>query len=69
MEEFEKVLKSHTWTEESTIRVLLNSNNKSTIKEILPRIRKYTNAVVINYQEDLQTIAQIYIGDRTITLA
>ncbi len=69
MEEFEKVLKSHTWTEESTIRVLLNSNNKGTIKEILPRIRKYTNAVVINYQEDLQTVAQIYIGDRTITLA
>jgi len=69
MEEFEKVLKSHNWTDESTIRVLLNSNNKSTIKEILPRIRKYTNAVIIHYQEDLQTMAQIYIGDRTVTLA
>jgi len=69
MEEFEKVLKSHTWTEESIIKVLLNSNNKSTIKEILPKIRKYTNAVVIHYQEDLQTLALIHIGDRTVTLA
>lgn len=69
MEEFEKVLKSHNWTDESTIKVLLNSNNKSSIKEILPKIRKYTNAVVIHYQEDLQTLAQIHIGDRTVTLA
>lgn len=69
MEEFEKVLKSHNWTDESTIKVLLNSNNKSSIKEILPTIRKYTNAVVIHYKDDLQTLAQIHIGDRTITLA
>lgn len=69
MEEFEKVLKAHTWTEESIIKILLNSNNKSSIKDILPRVRKYTNAIVIHYRDDLQTLALIHIGDRTITLA
>jgi len=69
MEEFEKMLKSHNWTEESIIKVLLNSNNKGSIKDILPRLRKYSSTIVIHYQEDLQTRALIHIGDRTITLA
>ena len=69
MEEIEKTLKTHSWNEESTIRILLNSNNKSMLKEFLPMFRRYTNAIVINYQEGLAATAMISIGNNTISLA
>jgi len=69
MEEIEKTLKSYKWTEETIIRILLNSNNKTMLKEVLPMIRKYTNAIVINYSQDLNTSALVSIGDDTISLA
>lgn len=69
MEEIEKTLKTHTWNEASTIRILLDSNNKSILKEFLPLFRRYTDAIVINYQEGLAATAMISIGSKTISLA
>ncbi len=68
MEEIEKTLKSHTWTEETMIRILLNSNNKSILKEIMPLLRRYTDTIVINYQEDLANSVSVSIGNNTISL-
>jgi hypothetical protein len=70
MEQVEKELKSFTWTNETIIRVLLNSNTKDeTLKQILPLIRKYTNAIVINYSMNLESAAQVSIGKKIIALA
>lgn len=69
MEEIEKTLRTHTWNEASTIRILLDSNNKSILKEFLPMFRRYTDAIVINYQEGLAATAMISIGTKTISLA
>jgi len=69
MEEIEKTLKTYDWNEDSSIRILLDSNNKSILKEFLPLFRKYTNAIVINYQEGLAATALISIGSQTIFLA
>ncbi|WP_018344049.1 hypothetical protein [Cytophaga aurantiaca] len=69
MEEIEKTLKAYNWNEESTIRILLNSNNKSMLKEFLPLFRRYTDAIIINYQEGLANRAMISIGKNTISLA
>ncbi len=69
MEQIEKELKSFTWTNETIIRILLNSNSKETLKEILPLIRRYTNAIVINYTMDIDTNAQVRIGKKTISLS
>lgn len=69
MEEIEKTLKTHTWNEASTIRILLDSNNKSILKEFLPLFRRYTDAIIINYQEGLAATAMVSIGSKTISLA
>jgi hypothetical protein len=69
MEEIEKTLKTHTWNEASTIRILLDSNNKGILKEFLPLFRRYTDAIVINYQEGLSATAMVSIGTKTISLA
>ncbi|WP_299248876.1 hypothetical protein [uncultured Cytophaga sp.] len=68
MEQIEKELKSFNWTNASVIKILLNSNNKERLKEILPLIRRYTNAIIINYQIDLATTAQVSIGAKTIAV-
>ncbi len=69
MEEIEKTLKSHTWTEDASIKILLNSNSKNVLKEMLPMFRRYTDAIVIHYQTDLVPTAMICIGNNTISLA
>lgn len=69
MEEIEKTLNTHNWNEASSIRILLDSNNKSILKEFIPLFRKYTNAIVINYQEGLAATAMVSIGTKTISLA
>ena len=69
MEQIEKELKSFSWTNESIISILLNSNSKETLKEILPVIRRYTNAIVINYTMNIDTNAQVRIGKKTISLS
>lgn len=69
MEEIEKTLKTHTWNEASTIRILLDSNNKSILNEFLPLFRRYTDAIIINYQEGLAATAMVSIGSKTISLA
>lgn len=69
MEQIEKELKSFAWTNESIISILLNSNSKETLKEILPVIRRYTNAIVINYTMNIDTNAQVRIGKKTISLS
>lgn len=69
MEEIIKTLKTYNWNEESSIRILLNSNNKSILKEFLPLFRQYTNAIVIHYQEGLAATAMVSIGSKTISLA
>ena len=69
MEEIEKTLKSHTWTEDASIKILLNSTNRSILKEMLPMFRRYTNAIVIHYQTDMIPKAMVCIGDNTISLA
>ena len=69
MEEIVKTLKTYNWNEESSIRILLDSNNKGILKEFLPLFRQYTDAIVINYQEGLAARAMISIGKKTISLA
>ncbi len=69
MEEIIKKLETYNWNEESTIRILLNNNNKSLLKEFLPLFRKYTNAIIINYQEGLTSAAKVSIGTYTISIA
>lgn len=69
MEEIEKTLKSFTWTEDASIKILLNSNNRSILKEMLPMFRRYTNAIVIHYQTDLVPTAMVCIGDKTMSVA
>lgn len=69
MEQVEKELKSFKWTNESVIKILMNSNHKESLKEILPLIRRYTNAIIINYKIDLDTTAQVSIGAKTIAIA
>ncbi|HSY60554.1 MAG TPA: hypothetical protein VK796_01710 [Cytophaga sp.] len=69
MEEIVKTLKTYNWNEESSIRILLNSNNKSILKEFLPLFRQYTDAIIINYQEGLAATAMVSIGTKTISLA
>jgi short-subunit dehydrogenase involved in D-alanine esterification of teichoic acids len=69
MEEIEKTLKKHTWNEDSTIHITLNSSCKNMLKEFLPLFRRYTNAIIINYKEGLSTSALINIGNDTIALA
>ena len=76
MEEIVKALKTYNWNEESSIRILLNSNNKSILKEFLPLFRQYTNAIVIHYQEGLDqhrykdnffSLVYFYCGQYTIS--
>jgi hypothetical protein len=69
MEQVEKELKSFKWTNESVIKILMNSNNKESLKDILPLIRRYTNAITINYKIDLGTTAHVSIGTKTIVVA
>ena len=69
MEEIIKKLETYNWNEESTIRILLNSDNKSLLKEFLPLFRKYTNAIIINYQEGLKSAAMVSIGTYTISIS
>lgn len=69
MEEIEKTLKMHTWNEASMIRILLDRNNKSILKEFLPLFRRYTDTIIINYQEGLAARAMVSIGSKTIALA
>ncbi len=69
MEQVEKELKSFKWTNESVIKILMNSNHKESLKELLPLIRRYTNAIIINYKIDLDTTAQVSIGPKTIVVA
>jgi hypothetical protein len=69
MEEVEKTLRSYNWNEESTIYILLNSSCKNLLKDFLPLFRRYTNAIVINYKEDLSNSAMIRIGKDTIAFA
>lgn len=67
MEEIEKTLKSEKCTEETMIRILLNSHDRSILKEIMPLLRRYTDTIIINYQEGL-TNSMISIGKKTISL-
>ena len=69
MEQVEKELKSFKWTNESIVEILLNSNNKEHLKEILKLIRMYTNSIVIHYSGDLDSIAKVSIGTKTIAVA
>jgi hypothetical protein len=69
MEQLEKELMAFKLTNESIITILLNSNNKNTLTEILPIIRKYTSAIVINYKVDLNAIALVSVGKNTISLS
>lgn len=69
MEQVEKELKSFKWTNESFVEVLLNSNNKESLTDILKIIRRYTSAVVIHYSMDLDSTAKISIGTKTIAIA
>jgi hypothetical protein len=69
MEQIEKELKSFKWTNESVIKILMNSNHKESLKDILPLIRRYTNAITINYQIDMDTIAKVSIGTKIIVVA
>ncbi len=69
MEEIEKNLKSFTWTEESIIRIFLNSKGKAMLKDLMPLFRKYTNAIVINYNQNLETAAMVCIGSNTYSIA
>jgi DNA polymerase elongation subunit (family B) len=69
MEEIEKNLKSFTWTEESIIRIFLNSNGKAMLKELMPIFRKYTNAIVINYNQNQESVAMVCIGQNTFSIA
>ncbi|ABG59207.1 hypothetical protein [Cytophaga hutchinsonii] len=69
MEQVEKELKSFKWTNESFVEVLLNSNNKESLTDILKLIRRYTSAVVIHYSVDLDSKAKISIGAKTIAVA
>jgi hypothetical protein len=65
MKKIEQQLQACKLTEESLITIILNSNNKSMIKEILPIVRRYTNAIVINYSGDLTELALVRVGDNT----
>jgi hypothetical protein len=69
MEQVEKELKSFKWTNESVIKILMNSNHKESLKDILPLIRRYTNTIIVNYKIDMDTIAQVSIGTKTIVVA
>lgn len=69
MEEIEKTLKKHTWHEDSTIQITLNSSCKNMLKEFMPIFRRYTNAIIINYKEGLSNTALINVGNETIALA
>ncbi|MGN6647987.1 MAG: hypothetical protein ACTHJT_15800 [Cytophaga sp.] len=69
MEQVEKELKLVKWTNESFIEILMNSNNKERLKEILPVIRRYTNAIVVHYKMDLDSTAQVSIGAKVIAVA
>ena len=69
MEQVEKELKSFKWTNESIVEVLLNSNNKAELKDILKTIRKYTTAIVIHYSGDMDSTAKVSIGAKTIAVA
>jgi len=69
MEQVEKELKLFKWTNESIVEVLLNSNNKESLNGILKLIRRYTNSIVIHYTVDLDSIAKVSIGAKTIAVA
>jgi hypothetical protein len=69
MEQVEKELMSFKWTNESVIKILLNSNQKESLKEILPLIRRYTNSITINYRIDLVSTAEVSIGEKVIAIA
>lgn len=69
MEELEKKLTSLTLTEESLITIVLNSNNKNTLKDLLRVVRRFSNSIVINYKVDLNEIALICVGNDTIALS
>ena len=60
MEQVDKELQSVKWTNESIVEVLLNSNKKECLKELLLIIRKYTNFVVIHYKMDLDSVAHFW---------
>jgi hypothetical protein len=68
MEQFEKELLAFKLSNETIITILLNSNNKGALKELLPVIRKYTSAIVINYKGDLEAVALVSVGKNTISL-
>ena len=69
MEQVENELKLFKWTNESTVKVLLNSNNKESLIEIMKLIRKYTNSVVIHYTVNLDSAAKVSIGAKTFAVA
>ncbi len=69
MEQVEKELKLVKWTNESFIEILMNSNNKERLKEILPVLRKYTNAIVVHYKMDMDSTAHVSIGAKVIAVA
>jgi len=69
MEQVEKELKLFKWTNDSTVEVLLNSNNKDSLTEILKLIRKYTNSIVIHYTVNLDSAAKVSIGAKTFAVA
>lgn len=69
MEQVEKELKLVKWTNESFIEILMNSNNKERLNEILPIIRRYTSAIVIHYKMDLESAARVSIGAKIIAVA
>jgi len=69
MEQIEKELKLFKWTNESTVEVLLNSNYKESLNDLLKVIRRYTNSIVIHYTVNLDSIAKVSIGAKTIAVA
>lgn len=69
MEQVEKELKLFKWTNESIVEVLLNSNNKESLTDILRLIRRYTNSIVIHYTVNLDSTAKVSIGTKTIAVA
>ncbi|WP_018344046.1 hypothetical protein [Cytophaga aurantiaca] len=69
MEQVEKELKLVKWTNESFIEILMNSNNKERLNEILPIIRRYTSAIVVHYKMDLESAARVSIGTKVFAVA
>ncbi|MBC7450876.1 MAG: hypothetical protein H7259_05250 [Cytophagales bacterium] len=69
MEELEKKLTSLTLTDDSLITIVLNSNDRSPLKDLLRIVRRYSNSIVINYKVDLEATALVCVGKDTFALA